>query len=65
MILEANFNDAMPRGIQIHTDRSDGGRPIGINAALARVRAAGGEVLFVQDGDLRESDGVVYRPAAA
>lgn len=64
MIVEANFNDAMPRSIHVHTMRSRGDRPIGINAAIARVRAAGGAVLFVEDGDLRHFDGVAYRPAA-
>ena len=62
MIIEANFNDASPRSIHLHMLRARSDRPIGINAAIARVRAAGGAVVFVEDGELRQFDGVVYRP---
>lgn len=64
MIIEANFYDATPRSIHLHMIRAKSDRPIGINAAIARVRAAGGEVVFVEDGDLRQFDGVTYRPQA-
>lgn len=60
MLLEAHKNDGPHRGIHVVHPPDFGSRPTGINAAVARVRAGGGRVQFVEDGDLRDFDGVAY-----
>lgn len=61
LLLEAHKNDGPHRGIFVVHPPDFGSRPTGINAAVARVRARGGRVQFVEDGDLRAFDGVAYR----
>jgi hypothetical protein len=63
LILEQSFCDLPPRSIQIHGLSAQQIRPIGVNAALARVLSAGGTALFVDDGALSHFGGAVYRPA--
>jgi hypothetical protein len=60
LVVEANHNDRFDRGVRIVDPGSFGFRPVGINAAIARVRAAGGSVCFVPDGDMRDHGGVAY-----
>ena len=61
MLLEAHVHDGISRGLQVIDPARFGSEPTSINAAIARVRSAGGQVRFVADGDLRDWGGVIYR----
>jgi hypothetical protein len=65
LVVEANHNDRFDRGVLVVDPGAFGFRHVGLNAAIARVRAGGGSIHFVPDGDMRDHGGVAYTTSGA